>query len=108
LKIKGVFQFDSFFFDQDNPTPTVPNGGFSYAPSKFNPRKVRAYLDGTVAKYYDFRFLPDFGNGQTMLQDAYLDIHYWPEVRLKGGKFKSPVGLERLQDETNLTFFERA
>ncbi len=108
LKIKGIIQFDSFFFDHDNPTLTTTNGGFSYASSTFNPRKVRPYFEGTLAKYYDFRFLPDFGNGQTVLQDAYLDIHYWPEVRLKGGKFKSPVGLERLQDETNLTFFERA
>ncbi|HXN07304.1 MAG TPA: porin, partial [Nitrospiria bacterium] len=108
LNLKGVFQFDSFFFDQDNPTPKGTNGAFSYAPSTFNPRKVRLYFEGTVAKYYDFRLLPDFGNGQTVLQDAYLDIHYWPDVRLKGGKFKSPVGLERIQDETSLTFFERA
>lgn len=108
LKLKGVIQFDSIFFDHDNPTLTTTNDGFSYIPSTFNPRKVRPYFEGTVAKYYDFRFLPDFGNGQTVLQDAYLDIHYWPDVRLKGGKFKSPVGLERLQEETSLTFFERA
>jgi phosphate-selective porin OprO/OprP len=108
LNLRGVLQFDSFFFDQNNPTPTATNGAFTYTPSTFNPRKVRLYFEGTMAKYYDFRLLPDFGNGQTVLQDAYLDIHYWPGVRLKGGKFKSPIGLERLQDETNLTFFERA
>ncbi|MFI5303965.1 MAG: OprO/OprP family phosphate-selective porin, partial [Nitrospiria bacterium] len=108
LNLRGVLQFDSFFFDQNNPSPTVANGAFSYSPTTFNPRKVRLYFEGTVAKYYDFRLLPDFGNGQTVLQDAYLDFHYWPVVKLKAGKFKSPVGLERLQDETNLIFFERA
>ena len=108
LKIRGVLQFDSFFFDQNIPVPTAANGAFNYAPTTFNPRKVRLYIEGTVDKYYDFRFLPDFGNGQTVLQDAYLDIHYWQFARLEGGKFKSPVGLERLQDEGNIEFFDRA
>src|SRR5260370_3061112 len=70
-------------------------------------RRVRTYLEGTVGKYYDFRFMEDFGQGTTMLEDAYADIHYWPEFRLRVGKFREPVGLERLEEGRAIKFVER-
>jgi phosphate-selective porin OprO/OprP len=41
------------------------------------------------------------------LQDAYVNARFLPEVQLQLGKFKEPVGLERLQSGANLLFVER-
>jgi phosphate-selective porin OprO/OprP len=43
-----------------------------------------------------------------VLQDAWLDVKYSPKARLRVGKFKGPVGLERLQSATAISFVERA
>ena len=44
-------------------------------------------------------FVPDFGNNTVALFDAYADTHPFPWLRLRVGKFKGPVGLERLQSD---------
>jgi phosphate-selective porin OprO and OprP len=98
LRIGGWLQADSrWYLSQTKPTG-----------SEFLIRRLRPYLQGTVEEYYDFQFLVDFGQGQTILQDAFTDIHYWPEFRLRAGKFKSPFGLERLVDDRYLKFVERS
>ena len=40
--------------------------------------------------------------------DAYADIHPAPFVRLRAGKIKAPLGLERLQGDQDLALLERA
>jgi phosphate-selective porin OprO/OprP len=40
--------------------------------------------------------------------DAYVDIHPWEWLRLRVGKMKPPIGLERLQSDADLPFLERA
>ena len=97
LRIGGYMQADGRFYLSE-PKPTG---------SEFLIRRLRPYLEGTVGKYYDFRFMEDFGQGTTILEDAYADIHYWPEFRLRVGKFKEPVGLERLEEDRALKFVER-
>lgn len=72
------------------------------------PRRVRPTLYGTVYKYVDFFIRPDFGQGTTALYDAYIQFNYFPWAQLRVGKFKPPIGLERLQDDDNTTFVERA
>src|SRR6266536_2066331 len=52
--------------------------------------------------------MPDFGLGTTVLQDAYLDLKYWPQAQLRLGKFKEPVSLERLQSAQDVQFAERS
>ncbi len=71
-------------------------------------RRMRPYLQATAARYFDFRLMFDFGQYTATLQDAFADIHYWPEFRIRGGKFKEPVGLERLEDDRYIKFAERA
>jgi phosphate-selective porin OprO/OprP len=56
----------------------------------------------------DFRIMPDFAGSQAALLDAYLDVHPLPWLRLRVGKFKAPIGLERLQSDPDLPFMERA
>jgi phosphate-selective porin OprO/OprP len=74
----------------------------------FTIRRARLNIDGTLWKYADFRIAPDFGGSSPALFDAYLDMHYFPFLSLTPGKQKPPIGLERLQSATALTFAERA
>src|SRR5262249_25944612 len=47
--------------------------------------------------------------GSTLVvQDAYANLRYIPEAQLQFGKYKGPVGLERLQSATAMWFVERA
>ncbi len=70
-------------------------------------RRVRPTLSGTVFKYVDYFFRPDFGQGTTVIYDAYIQVNYFPMFALRAGKFKPPVGLERLQSDDDTTFVER-
>lgn len=99
LKLRGYIQTDGRFFNDDQEQPGT---------NSFRIRRARPILEGTVFRHFDFRLMTDFGEGQTVLQDAYLNFRYWPQVSLQAGKFKSPVGLERLQSATDLLFVERA
>ncbi|MGH8721910.1 MAG: porin, partial [Burkholderiales bacterium] len=63
----------------------------------FQATRVRPIFEGKVAEIIDFRLVPDFGQGRTVIQDAYVTARFNPAAQLTVGKFKSPVGLERLQ-----------
>ncbi|HYU33428.1 MAG TPA: porin, partial [Thermoanaerobaculia bacterium] len=99
LKIRGYVQLDGRFFQGDDERP---------ATDTFILRRVRPIFEGTVFKIFDFRVMPDFGAGTTVLQDAYLDARFSPKLKVRTGKFKPPVGLERLQSGQDLLFVERA
>jgi phosphate-selective porin OprO/OprP len=98
LKLRGFVQSDARFVTDDD--------GDTFSDT-FTLRRVRPVIEGTVWKYYGFRIVPDFGGGQAVLQDAYIDANYTPGFRIRAGKFKSPVGLERLQSGTDIRFVER-
>jgi phosphate-selective porin OprO/OprP len=99
LQFRAYAQFDGRFFVQND--AGVPT-------SQFLLRRVRPILQGTLAKHFDFNLTPDFGAGNTVLQDAYVEVRYTPKARLRIGKFKVPLGLERLQSATAISFVERA
>lgn len=99
LKLRGYVQVDGRAFEGDDRQP---------ASDTFVVRRARPILEGTVWKIFDFRVMPDFGGGSTSIQDAYVEARFAPAARLRAGKFKPPVGLERLQSATDLTFVERA
>lgn len=83
--------------------------GDSYTPETDDTwliRKLRPTLEGTLWNYFDFRFMPDFGQGKTILQDAWADARAEPWLVFQFGKFKAPVGLERLQLEQYARFIE--
>ena len=54
-------------------------------------RRVRPTFSGTVYKYVDYFFRPDFGQGSTIIYDAYLELKYYPWANVRVGKFKLPV-----------------
>jgi len=70
-------------------------------------RRVRPTISGTVYKSVDFFFRPDFGQGTIVLYEAYMELRYLPRAKLRVGKFKPPVGLERLQADDDTNFVER-
>jgi phosphate-selective porin OprO/OprP len=70
-------------------------------------RRVRPTFSGTVYKDIDFFFRPDFGQGTTVIYDAYVQYNYFSRAALRVGKFKPPVGLERLQSDDDTSFVER-
>jgi phosphate-selective porin OprO/OprP len=99
LKLTGYAQADGRFALGDD-AGLVTN--------QFLPRRARPIVQGTVARYFDFYIVPDFGNGTALVQDAYLDVHFTNKVRVRAGKMKSPFGIERLQSAQALLFVERS
>jgi len=99
LKLRGYIQLDGRYFDHDEERPTVDT---------FLIRRARPIFEGTVYRIFDFKIMPDFGSGTTVLQDAYMDARFSPFASLRAGKFKPPVGLERLQSARDLLFVERS
>ncbi len=71
-------------------------------------RKIRPTLSGRVARYFDFKVMPDFGNGQTIVLDAYLDMRFSTKFRIRTGKDKTPVGYELLIGDAFVLFPERS
>jgi phosphate-selective porin OprO/OprP len=86
-------------FSLDDPLPIT---------NTFTLRKARPGLSGRVAKYFDFKFTPDFGSGNAVLLDAYFDVRFSPQIRVRSGKDKTPVGYELLQGDAYLLFPERS
>jgi phosphate-selective porin OprO/OprP len=101
LNVGGYVHFDGRYFT--NHDDHTQNG----AVDEFLVRRARLDLRGKFLKYYEFRFLPDFAGGNVLIQDAYLNVNYVPWARLQAGKYKAPVGLERLQSANAIMFIER-
>jgi phosphate-selective porin OprO/OprP len=98
LKIRGLIQADGRFFtdnQKDNGTTDT-----------FTVRRARLIFDGTVGKLFDFYIMPDFGNGQSTLVDGYGEMKLAQAWKIRGGKFKAPLGLERLQSDAVANFVE--
>jgi phosphate-selective porin OprO/OprP len=71
-------------------------------------RRARPKLTGTVLGIVDYKFVTDFGEGDVELTDATVELHPFDWLRLRVGKFKALIGLERLQSDSNLVLPERA
>jgi Phosphate-selective porin len=99
VRLKGLVQTDGRFFLSDTAVP---------ATNTFFLRRARPILEATVGKYLEMRLQPDFGQGTTVLFDAYTDVKLSPAFAIRVGKFKPPVDLERLQSAGDIVFAERA
>ncbi len=99
LRLRGYVQADARFYQGGETDP---------APDTFLMRRIRPIIEGSVFKQFGFRIMPDFGGGTATIQDAYVDGNFSPAFKVRAGKFKPPVGLERLQSGSELLFVERA
>jgi phosphate-selective porin OprO and OprP len=105
VKVRGLVHADAReYLDVTDRLPEpAPGGPFD----TFLIRRARPTLEATLANVVDFKLMPDFGGGQALVQDAYVDVRPVPWLKLRGGKFKPPVGLERLQSASALHLPER-
>jgi phosphate-selective porin OprO/OprP len=98
LRFRGYLQSDGRFFPNSDAVPTVDN---------LLIRRARPIIEATVGRYFELRLMPDFGGTSPTIFDAYWDGKFVPEFTVRAGKFKPPVGLERLQSATDILFAER-
>lgn len=106
LHLQGVGQFDGHYYQS-----ILPASGQK---DTFTIRRLRLVESGSVFKDYDYYMQEDFGalnsattTNNSLLQDAYVNIHYWPQLQFQAGKFKEPVGLEIQPADASLSFVER-
>lgn len=99
LRITGQIQIDDREYMDNRDTTDLPT---------FLIRRARLGIEANVLTYYEFRFMPDFGNGTTRLQDSYLNMHYWDEFQFEVGKFKQPFSLEQLIQDRYVPTIERS
>ena len=71
-------------------------------------RRIRPLFEGTLFNNVDFRFMPDFGQNNPQIQEAFLELKTLPFAKLRVGKFKEPIGLEVLRQDRDMTFVERS
>ncbi|HZZ19976.1 MAG TPA: porin [Opitutaceae bacterium] len=105
INLHGLVQGDSrWFFDNHG----IANN------NTFVVRRARLIYEGAFDKIFTYQIVPEFGGGGTgtsnapVIYDANLGIAVTPEFQLRVGKFKSPVGLELLQNDAILLFNERS
>ncbi|HEX6837517.1 MAG TPA: porin, partial [Polyangia bacterium] len=98
LRVRAVFNLDGHAYVGDvNPLPDT-----------FLIRRARPFIEGTLWGLFDFRLMPDFAQGTATILDAYVDLRPWRWLRLRGGRFMIPVGLEWMQKDTQIHFMERS
>lgn len=122
FKIGGVVQEDYRYYFQPNASyfnyvpigsPTYPELGatgpvVNKSTSTFLDRKVRLDLVALFDHLVGLRYQAEFGSTGYAIQDAYAFLKADPAFQFQLGKFKLPVGLERLQNDTDNLFVERA
>ena len=100
LRLKGLVQTDGRFFLVDSAVPVT---------NTFFIRRARPILEATVGKYLEFRLQPDFGQGTTVLFDAYTDVKVSPAFAVRVGKFKPRGGSRAATSRpSDIVFAERA
>src|SRR5262245_24165012 len=99
LRITGQIQTDYKNFVDPIDTTDI---------NTFLVRRARLGIEATVAQYFEFRLLPDFGQGQSRIQDSYLNIHYVDAFQIEGGKFKQPFSYEQLIQDRFVPTMERS
>ncbi|HEU4604572.1 MAG TPA: porin [Steroidobacteraceae bacterium] len=98
FKLRGLLHFDGRRFNDDVTSETADTWIL---------RRVRPTFEGTLDGIYDFKFVPDFAGGKAIIQDAYVVAKLKPWAHITAGKFKVPIGLERIQSASDIRFIER-
>jgi len=99
LQVHGYVQADNRMFSSNQHGEEV---------DAFLFRRIRPLFEGTLFNNVDFRFMPDFGQNNPQIQEAFLELKTLPFAKLRVGKFKEPIGLEVLRQDRDLSFIERS
>lgn len=102
LRLRALVQGDSRWYFNEN----ISNN------DAFVLRRARIIFEGTFNKIYEYQLVPEFGgssgNGTLTLLDANINVALKPELQLRVGRFREPVGLEQLQSDAVAFFAERS
>ena len=112
IHFRGLIQTDGRFYLGSGANPRSYSSAVNAseqapAVSGFLLRRVRPILSGTIYQIYDFLIQPDLGQTTVAMYDVYMDVRPWSGANLRIGKFKPPLGLERLQSDSSRAFTER-
>ena len=99
VRVHGYLQADGRFFSSDLKDES---------PDKLLFRRIRPLLEGTLLNVLDFRLMPDFGQNNPQIQEAYVELKPIAYAKPRIGKFKAPFGLEVLRPDRYETFAERS
>lgn len=101
VRIGGFIQADSRTFIGNQKLQSV-------IPDQFLVRSARFILESRLFTNFSTRLMYEFsGSAPAALLDAYADYNANPGFNVRAGKAKDPLGIERLQNETNVSFVER-
>ncbi|MBL9140010.1 MAG: hypothetical protein JNK85_29325 [Verrucomicrobiales bacterium] len=100
IRLRGLIQGDTRTFFDDHPLSEGNDGFFL--------RRARPILEGTLFGDLDFRLQPEFSTSSTTIYDAYLDYEWRPQLAVRVGRFKGPVGYENLLPDGAGLFNERS
>ncbi len=99
LRVHGFVQGDGRFFSSNQK---------GQSPDILTFRRIRPTFDGTLFNFVDYAFIPDFGLNKSQVQDLRVELKAFQPIKLKIGKFKTPLGLEALRADTDSSFAERS
>ncbi|HQS38368.1 MAG TPA: porin, partial [Methylotenera sp.] len=117
IKFRGLLQADHRHYNEGyNDVRNRSNqragdlnaDGFHDADDTSLLRRVRPTIEGKIGGKYGFRFTPEFAGGSASAVDAYVEANLNPAFKIRAGKQKSIVGLERLQGGGDIKFIERS
>lgn len=118
IKLGGLIQYDYRSFDSGandvrNRSDARAGSldavtGFHDANDTWLARRLRPNIQGTLFGKYDYRFQEEFAGGSASVVDAYIEGRFDPAFKVRIGKYKPFVGLERLQSGSDLKFIERS
>lgn len=98
LRIRSLIQVDSRWFGDGN----VNNNDALLL------RRGRIGLEGKINKTTEYQITGEYASSSASILDANVTLTYSPEVQVKLGRFKTPVGLEQLQSDAAALFTERS
>jgi len=118
VKLGGIIQYDyRSFYNGANDVRNRsdaragslnPITGFHDANDTWVARRLRPDIKGTLFGKYDFRFQEEFAGGSASVVDAYVDARLSPAFKVRVGKYKPFVGLERIEAASDIKFIERS
>ncbi len=98
LRLRGLVQADArFFFDDSNA-----------AQDQFLLRRARLIFEGKFSERFNYVIQPEFAGTTVSILDANVSTAITPDLNVRFGRFKTPVGLEQLQSDPVAFFNERS
>jgi len=99
LDLKALFQVDHRGYLGE---------GDKTATDAFVIRRIRPILQAKLRDRFTLFFQSEFAGGTATVYDAWGETKIAPWLKIRAGKFKPPVGLERLRSAAAVTFAERS